>query len=203
MSLEETRELVLVTGASGFLAMHVVQQCVRNGFKVRGTVRDLKDEKRVRPLMKMSSRFNLELVEADLLNKNCWSKVMKDVSYVIHTASPFPIAQPENDDDIIRPALEGTLNVMNAAFKAKVKRFVFTSSTATLVGYEREKDFNEEDWPEIEKVTRPYVKSKILAERAVWDFVQHKRDNNQRCFEAVVINPSFIIGRTLIRLFET
>ena len=190
-------ELVLVTGASGFLALHVVKQCLKHGYKVRGTVRNLKDENKLKPLRKLYPQANLELVEADLLNKDSWKKAMKGVMAVLHVASPFPNRQPKNEDEVIKPAVEGTLNVMNAAFQAKVKRLVFTSSTATLVGYEREKDFTEDDWPEMEKVTKPYVKSKVLAEKSTFSFVKEKKDNDQECFELVVLNPSFIIGPTL------
>jgi nucleoside-diphosphate-sugar epimerase len=189
-----SNELVLVTGASGFLALHVVKECLKQGYKVRGTVRDLKDDKKVGPLRKLEPWAKLELIEADLLDKSSWEKAMRGVDYVIHVASPFPGQQPKDEDEVIKPALEGTVNVMNAAHREKVKRFIYTSSTATLVGYEREKNFTENDWPEMDRVTRPYVKSKILAEKATWDFVESKRAANQECFDLVVINPSFILG---------
>ena len=69
---------VLVTGASGYLAMHVVKQLVdSNEYIVRGTVRSLANEKKVKPLKQLSSenaKYPLELVEADLMKKETWTE---------------------------------------------------------------------------------------------------------------------------------
>jgi nucleoside-diphosphate-sugar epimerase len=189
-----TGELVLVTGAGGFLALHVVNTCLKHGYKVRGTVRDLKDERKTGPLRKLEPWGNLDLVEADLLDKSSLDRAVRGVDYVLHVASPFPSQQPKDESEVVRPAVDGTNNVLQAVCRHQVKRVVVTSSTAAFVGYEREKNFTETDWPEIDKVTRPYVKSKVLAERAAWDFVEAKRASNEPCFELVVINPSFILG---------
>ena len=85
-------DLILVTGASGFVATHIVKLLLEKGCRVRGTVRSLKNEKKVAPLRRLcpSPKFELELVEADLLNENSWLNAVKGCTYVIHTASPFP-----------------------------------------------------------------------------------------------------------------
>ncbi|CAF0972239.1 unnamed protein product, partial [Brachionus calyciflorus] len=116
-------ELVLVTGAGGYLAMHVVNAFLQNGHRVRGTVRSLNDIKKIEALRSLASEDRLELVEADLLNKDSWPAVMKDVTLVCHVASPFPSAPVQDENILIRPALDGTLNVLNAAYESKtVKR---------------------------------------------------------------------------------
>ena len=86
------QELILVTGASGYLASHIVKQLLELGCRVRGTVRSLKDEKKVAPLRKLveNPKHDLELVEADLLNESSWLEAVKGCTYVLHTASPFP-----------------------------------------------------------------------------------------------------------------
>jgi len=84
-------ELVLVTGAGGFLGSHIVKQLLYQGYNVRGTVRDLQDLKKVEPLRKLPTRSLLELVEVDLMDKDLWRMAVKDCTFVIHTASPVPV----------------------------------------------------------------------------------------------------------------
>ena len=95
---EENDELVLVTGASGFIATHIVKLLLEKGYRVRGTVRSLKDEKKVAPLRKLVSnpKHELELCEADLTNEKGWAEAVKDCDYVMHTASPFPNYVPKD-----------------------------------------------------------------------------------------------------------
>jgi nucleoside-diphosphate-sugar epimerase len=85
-------EFVLVTGASGYIASHIVKQLLEKGYRVRGTVRNLNDEKKVAPLRSLAtaSEYQLELVEANLLDEACWLEAVKGCTYVLHTASPFP-----------------------------------------------------------------------------------------------------------------
>lgn len=191
-------ELILVTGAGGYLAMHVVDTFLKNGHKVRGTVRSLNDRQKIEALRSLAGEERLELVEADLLNESTWSNAMKDVTIVCHVASPFPSASVQDENILIKPALNGTLNVLNAAFTAKtVKRVVLTSSTIAILGYTREdRVYSELDWPDPDKQFA-YGKSKILAEKAAWNFVADKTKNGGTCFELAVINPSFILGPTL------
>ena len=102
-------ELVLVTGASGFIAAHIVQQLLISGYRVRGTVRDLNDRSRTEPLKTLcpSAAYPLELVEADLLDAGCWGEAVKGCKYVLHVACPWPAEVPKYEDDVIKPAVEG------------------------------------------------------------------------------------------------
>lgn len=191
------KELVLVTGISGYLAAHVAQQFLKAGYKVRGTVRSLKDEKKVKPIREAAGNFSnqLELVETDLLNADCWKSIVKDCSLVIHVASPFPLNQPENEDLILKPAINGTINVLKACIDTKVRRVVVTSSGLAMFGakFDENRTYSEKDWGEAEGAYA-YCKSKILAEKAAWDFVADRKKNGQKCFELAVINPTFILG---------
>lgn len=95
----------------------------------------MKNEKKIQPLKDGYGEelFNqLELVEADLLNEESVIEACKDCTYIIHTASPFPIAQPKNEDELIKPAVEGTLAALKGAQRYGAKRVVITSSTAAV-----------------------------------------------------------------------
>ena len=78
--------------------------------------------------------FNkLELVEADLLKPETLDAAIAGQDFVVHTASPFVLNSPKDESDLIRPAVEGTLAVMRAAHKYKVKRVVITSSVVAIM----------------------------------------------------------------------
>jgi dihydroflavonol-4-reductase len=118
------------------------------------------------------------------LNPNEWSEIVKDIDIVLHIASPLPTTASTNEEEIIRPALEGTKNILNAAFNANVKRFIYTSSSLTIFSYDYEKDYySEEDRIDTQEAKTPYQKSKVMAEDAAWNFVAEKKKLNQKCFD--------------------
>jgi nucleoside-diphosphate-sugar epimerase len=82
-----------------------------------------------------NSKHELELVEADLLNEQSWLNAVKDCTYVIHTASPFPATQPDDENKLIKPAMDGTLFVLRACVQddSKVKRVVLTVNYINLI----------------------------------------------------------------------
>ena len=90
---------------------------------------------------------------------------MEGSTYIVHTASPFPIESPYNEDVLIKPAVEGTLSVMKAAKLNKVKRVVITSSVAAIfiTGKEGQTEYSENDWTDV-TLAGAYEKSKTLAE---------------------------------------
>lgn len=192
---------ILVTGGTGYIAMHVINILLKDGHMVRSTVRSLKDEKKIEPIKKLAhnSKHPLELVEADLLNAASWESAVKDMDYVLHVASPLPVETVTDEQLVIKPAVEGTLNVLNAAFnEKKVKRVVVTSSGLAIFGFSWEnKVYSEADWASADKMPTAYGKSKVLAERAAWDFVEEKKKLNQKCFELAVVHPVLVLGPTL------
>lgn len=101
--------LVLVTGASGYIASHLVKQLLEAGYRVRGTVRKLSDEKKVSHLRNLvpDAKHPLELVEADLLNDQSWFAAVQGCTCVHHTASPFPSTIPDDENELIKPAVNG------------------------------------------------------------------------------------------------
>ena len=160
---------ILVTGASSFVAIHTIIQLLEQGYKVRGTVRSSSKEAEVRETISKYVQANdrLEFLPADLEQDAGWDEAMNNVEYVLHIASPFPLFEPKHEDELIIPAVQGTLRVLRAANKAKVKRVVQVSSNAAISsGHDGEnRTFTEEDWTDLDKVGA-YPKSKTLAERA-------------------------------------
>ena len=190
--------LVLVTGVTGFIASHVAQQLLKkNEVRVRGTMRSLKDEAKVKALNEMvpDARYQLELVEADLQNEDSWKEAVKGCQYVYHVASPLPTAAPRDENELIKPAVDGTLNVLKASAEAgTVKRVVLTSSIAAVsagLNVQSGHLYTEKDWAP-EDDCGPYEKSKLKAERAAWDFMKELAEEKK--FELVVVNPAVVIG---------
>jgi dihydroflavonol-4-reductase len=135
--VESSRKKVVITGITGFLGSHVCDYFLKDGtYDVRGTVRDKTNEKKLAPIRKaFGENFNkLELVEADLLKPETLDAAIAGCDYVVHTASPFPIEKPKDENILIKPAVEGTMAAVRAAHKHKVKRVVITSSVAAIMG---------------------------------------------------------------------
>lgn len=190
---------VLVTGASGFVAQHVILQLLAKGHEVRGTLRSLKRAEEVRAVLaKFDPRATeITFIEADLSSDAGWAEAVKDCTYVQHIASPFPAVHPKDEDELIRPAREGALRVLKTAKAAGVKRVVMTSSMAAIAyghGDDRAEVSDETMWSNpAGPDNTPYTKSKTLAERAAWDYV----NGEGKGLELVTINPTGIMGPAL------
>ena len=193
-------EKVLVTGGSGFIALHCIDQLLEKGFMVRTTIRS---ESRKDEIIKAMDKYpnldqNLEFHICDLLEDKGWDVAVEGCDYVLHVASPFILEVPSDEDVLIRPAVDGTLRVLNACSKANVKKVVLTSSVAAVAyGHGREKTFDESDWSNTDEDSgiTPYAKSKTLAEKAAWEFVEKLDTNNK--FDFTVINPVGVFGPML------
>lgn len=188
-------ETVLVTGASGFIAIHCAAQLLEKGYRVRGSLRSLTREAELRAtIAKLAEAGDrLSFIEADLLNDTNWDDAMNGCGYVLHVASPFPLGEPQDENDLIRPAVEGTLRVLRAASRAGVGRVVQTSSVAAIAyGQKPGRVLDENDWSDVNANIGAYAKSKTLAERAAWDFVNGSE--NRTKLELAVINPGLVLG---------
>lgn len=187
---------VLVTGASGFIAGHCIIELLNHGYEVRGTVRDLAKAEAIRQTLGRHNEraAGVEFVEASLLDADCWRPAMESCDAVLHVASPVPVIQPRNADEVIRPAREGTLNVLAAAQSARIRRVVMTSSTAAVMSSGRTAGaYTEDDWTDLSnKRLSPYIQSKTIAERAAWEFVGRHGGP-----ELVTINPALVLGPAL------
>jgi dihydroflavonol-4-reductase len=187
---------VLVTGATGFIASRVVLDLLEAGYQVRGTVRNIDRGAVLRDwLAPITGKLdNLSLVEADLMSDAGWDQAVSGCRYVLHLASPFPLVAPENEEDLIRPAVEGTRRVLEAAVRNGVQRVVQTSSVAAVAyGYkDQSRTFTEKDWSRLDGGIEPYQKSKTLAEQAAWEYVASLSEG--KALELVTICPGYVLG---------
>jgi len=200
-----SKELVLVTGGSGFIGAHCILQLLEKGYRVRTTVRSLRREPDVRAMLKLGGAEPgdaLTFAEADLTSDAGWAEAVEGCAYVHHVASPFPPAAPKHEDELIIPAREGALRVLRAARDAGVKRVVLTSSFAAI-GYGHGsyagRPYTEEDWSNPDGDMSAYAKSKTLAERTAWDFIAQEGDG----LELSVVNPVAVLGPVLAKDYST
>lgn len=191
--------IVLVTGGSGFIGSHCILQLLAAGHQVRTTVRSLGREADVRAMLKVGGAEpgnRLSFFEADLGKDAGWKEAADGCEYVLHVASPFPASLPKDENELIRPAVEGTLRVLRAARDAETRRVVMTSSFAAI-GYgqrPQKAPFNERNWTNLKaRGLLPYVKSKTIAENEAWNFMGRERGG----LELAVVNPVGVFGPVL------
>ncbi|MGM0346370.1 SDR family oxidoreductase [Streptomyces sp. Adlamb9] len=190
---------VLVTGGTGFLGSHTIAQLLTAEHTVTTTVRSQarrSDVERMLAVAGAPHTDRVSYVEADLTADRGWDRAVAGADHVLHMASPFPGTRPKHEDEVIVPARDGALRVLRAARDAGVRRTVLTSSFAA-VGYghgRTARTFDEDDWTRTDGPgVSAYIKSKAIAERAAWDFVEREGDG----LELTVVNPVGIFGPVL------
>tara|TARA_B100001173_G_C16015549_1_gene559582 strand:+ start:712 stop:1722 length:1011 start_codon:yes stop_codon:yes gene_type:complete len=190
---------VLVTGISGYIGNHCAVELLKNGYSVRGSLRDLsKSEETIKAIKKeITPNDNLDFCKLDLLKDDGWDEAMKGCQYVLHVASPYINFEPKDENLYIKPALEGTNRALKAAKKAGVKRFIVTSSMVAMMGdADKSINLNHKSWTNLKaKNVTAYMKSKTLAEKSAWEFIENQKDGKK--MELVVINPGPVFGPTL------
>ena len=168
---------VLVTGVSGYVGQHCAAELLKNGYAVRGSVRSVsKIDEVVKGITKeIDPKGNLEFCELDLMKDEGWDKALEGCDFLLHVASPFVVKEPKDENELIKPAVEGTLRALKAAKKAGVKRVVLTSSTVAMHGgKEGLIKINQDSWTDVNaKNVTAYFKSKTLAEKSAWDFIKN------------------------------
>jgi dihydroflavonol-4-reductase len=192
---------VLVTGASGFIASHVVEQLLAAGHRVRGTVRDPARQAELAHLRALpGAAERLTLVRAEL-EPGAFDAHVPGCDVVMHTASPYVLTVRDPQRDLVDPALKGTRSVLEACAKSPgVRRVVLTSSMAAVTDEPDGRVLTEADWNEKSSLDRnPYYFSKTQAERAAWRFVEERRP----AFDLVAINPSLVVGPSMTKAVNT
>lgn len=196
-TLMQKGDLCLVTGVSGYLASWLVKQLLEQGYRVRGTVRNVGETDRNEKLLAILP--NVELVAADLRSEAGWREAMKGVDWVFHVASPQAVP---TEIDRTGGAVSGTRFVLTAAFaSASVRKVVVTSSEAAIAyGYPRSRQhFTEDDWTDLsgDAGRIDYFRSKTLAERLAWEIARDKV-RNPRDVPLATVCPGFILGPSLV-----
>ena len=191
---------VLVTGGTGYLASWIIKKLLERGSVVHATVRDPSNIQKVGHLTALAeaSDGQLKLFKADLLDNGSFDEAMQDCELVIHTASPFFVTGIKDPQaQLIRPAREGTSNVLESANRtATVKRVVLTSSVVAIYGDNADIAlapggvFTETEWNKTSSSAhQPYAYSKTIAEEEAWAIA-----NEQNQWDLLTINPGWILG---------
>lgn len=168
---------ILVTGANGFVGSNVAKALINQGYDVRGLIRKTSDTSNIRNL-------NMELCYGDIRDYHSVEEAVKGVDGVIHTAALYRFWTLHNSD-FHAVNVEGTVNMLEAAAKEKVDKFVFTS-TASLLGFSEDGSSLP---PETTKFTSEYKRTKYLAEKKI---LQYNREDK---LDAVVVSPTVPVGK--------
>ncbi|MEH0449130.1 NAD-dependent epimerase/dehydratase family protein [Streptomyces sp. B21-102] len=204
MSTEPADAPVLVTGGSGFVAAHLVEQLLTRGYRVHTTVRSTANAAKCGPLHALQDDFpgRLVLFEADLLTEGSFDKAMRDCTVVFHVASPFLMPEKIKDGrrDVVEPALRGTRNVVASVERTRtVRRLVLTSTVGAIFGDYA--DVREMDGGTLSEKyvnttstveNNPYHYAKTVAEQAAWE-----AEAAQHRWRMVSLNPGLVLGPSL------
>lgn len=191
------RDRVLVTGASGFIAKHIVVELLRHGFDVRGSVRNDQRAEEVRRAVRASGEDadRCEFAGADLGSGEGWLAAATGCRYVLHTASPFPLVTSRQGRSLVATARKGTDFVLRAGARAGVERAIVTSSIAAILyGHEamRMHPFGEGDFTNLKsRAVSSYARSKTEAELLAWDL------SRETGLPVSTINPGLVLGPLL------
>jgi nucleoside-diphosphate-sugar epimerase len=168
----------------------------KGGYRVRATLRTISRQDEVKSLLTRGGAtdfVNLEFIQTDLTSDRNWMEAAAGAAYVIHVASPTPATRPEDGNEMVKMAVDGTLRVMKAAKAAGVKRVVLTSASGSVIsGHKSHPEiFTEKDWTDLSSNIDAYQRSKTMAERAAWEFAQKEN------MELAAVNPVAVMGPVL------
>lgn len=191
--------VVAVTGASGFIAQHIIKLLLEKGYTVVGTVRSEKKGAELKERIG-STHFSYVVVD-DLGKEGSIDKLLSDndIDYFLHTAMPFFYDTEHPKEDLVDPAVNGITSILASIERSpkKIKKFVLTSSDAAVYTADDEQNsslsFNENSWNDSTAVDNPivaYYTAKALSEKYVWKFLKDKGE----VFEFVSVNPVYVFG---------
>ena len=169
-------DTVLLTGISGFLGSHIALQLLKAGYKVRGSVRNLSRSDEVRQTMQDNGAKHRPFGICCARPPKRHRLGRSNGGRKIPSAYSLPLrnTMPDDEMELIRPAVEGTARAINAALKANVEHIVLTSSMASVMyGHDKSRTapFSEQDWTDTDVEDNAYVRSKTFAEQKAWELM--------------------------------
>ena len=203
---------VCITGASGFIASHIVQQCLSKGYIVHGTVRDANNAAKTKHLLELPNAItHLKLFSADLADVNTdtgeASEKLKETltqafdgcETIMHTATPVKMGAKDGKKEIYEPGMAGIKAVLNLlATSSSLKTFVFTSSMSAIAPQPEPDVKTEEHWSDAEQQKSKgswYGACKTDQERLLWKLTESQEIPSRiRC---VAICPTAVFGPML------
>ncbi|KAF8879132.1 hypothetical protein BD779DRAFT_1552618 [Infundibulicybe gibba] len=202
---------ILITGANSFIGIWIVRELLEKGYRVRGTVRGPSKAHYVQEVFAAYGDKLEMIVVEDITKEGVFDEAIRGVSAVQHIASPVT-ATADDPQSVIRPAVEGTIGILQSALKLKselLKRIVIISSTSAIQSFNRTSEpvtVSETHWNDaavalIKEKGRDarggakYEASKTLAERAAWSFVDEHR--HEIGWDLVCTHPSMVYGPCL------
>jgi len=190
---------VMVSGATGYIAGHIIKRLLDDGITIHAAVRDPDNEQKLQHLKDLanSTSGTVRFFKSDLLKDGSYAEAMQGCELVFHTASPCLLSVGDPQKDLVEPALLGTRNVLEEANRTEsVKRVILTSSCGAIYGDAADVEFSngdmfsEEDWNTTSTLNhQPYSYSKQLAEREAWKIAEA-----QERWELITINPTMVLG---------
>ncbi|KAL7942846.1 hypothetical protein V8C42DRAFT_330545 [Trichoderma barbatum] len=202
-----SEQTLIVTGANGYVALHIIKQALDRGYNVRGTVRSASSGDKIRSVFAdYGSQFSVAIVP-ELTKKELYEPAFADaakpITGVISVAAPFSLKVDDPVTGLLNPAVECAISVLEATrqYGPNVRRIVNTSSFACILdlgkGYRPGYTYTEKDWnpmthAEAAKADNAtaYCASKALAEKAMWDWVEAQKPS----FSLTSINPPWVFG---------
>lgn len=190
---------VCVTGAAGYVGSWMIMRLLEQGYTVRATVRDPTNPIKTKHLLDLpGAKERLSLWKSDLDDEGSFDSPIDGCEGVFHMATPMDFESEDPENEVIKPCINGVLNVLRACAKAKsIRRVVFTSSAGTVdlqESYDPDMVFDEKCWSNVEFCRRVkmtgwmYFVSKTLAEKAAWDFAEEKN------IDLISIIPTLVVG---------
>nr|BAD67186.1 dihydroflavonol 4-reductase [Phytolacca americana] len=189
-------ETVCVTGAAGFIGSWLIKTLLDRGYVVRATVRDPDNTKKVQHLLDLpNAKTYLTLWKADLNEEGSFDDAINGCTGVFHVATPMDFDSKDPENEVIKPTINGLLDIMRSCVKAKIRRLVFTSSAGTVNVEEVQKPvYDESCWSDMEFCRSKrmtgwmYFVSKTLAEQAAWKFAAENK------LDFVTVIPPLVVG---------
>ncbi|KAF8391457.1 hypothetical protein HHK36_023762 [Tetracentron sinense] len=195
------KKVACVTGGTGYMASQLVKCLLQKGYSVNTTARDPDNQKKIPHLVELQNSGDLKIFKADLTDEGSFDAAIAGCDLVFHVATPVHFESKDPENDMIKPAVQGTLSVLKSCVKAgTVKRVVLTSSAAAVSINKLNGTglvMNEECWTDVEFLesekppTWGYPASKALAEKAAWKFAEENK------IDLITIIPSLMAGPSL------